>query len=168
MKHFLINRYETIGTFLNVVIERFDFEIPIKIPTDKFEQFLNHEGKLDWIIDTNDHTGEHLQFSGTMDMEEYWLNDRRIIEKDLYQYITMNPITYRGKVLTNSLAQIMLIFYNANANRTRPQNISISSCCSAPNTLIESEDVDFLHYGICPVCKEHCEFEEPINGAFAD
>ena len=34
----------------------------------------------------------------------------------------------------------------------------ISNCCGAENT--GNGDVDFAEFGICPDCKEHCEFEE--------
>ncbi len=32
----------------------------------------------------------------------------------------------------------------------------ISNCCGAPNR--SNGDTDFGEFGICPDCKEHCEF----------
>lgn len=34
--------------------------------------------------------------------------------------------------------------------------MKVSDCCSAPATELYSEDL-----GICPECKEHCEFVDP-------
>jgi hypothetical protein len=38
-----------------------------------FEQWLHDSGRLNWVTDTTDHHGYHLQNNGTMAAEEYWL-----------------------------------------------------------------------------------------------
>ncbi len=35
-----------------------------------------------------------------------------------------------------------------------------SNCCGVADTGISIDGPDFSDIGICPECKEHCEFEE--------
>lgn len=39
--------------------------------------------------------------------------------------------------------------------------MKVSNCCGASNR--SNGDTDFEDHGICPECKEHCEFEEESN-----
>jgi hypothetical protein len=37
----------------------------------------------------------------------------------------------------------------------------VSSCCGSPNVTIDFDTgVDYEDLGLCPDCKEHCEFVE--------
>lgn len=46
--------------------------------------------------------------------------------------------------------------------------MELSSCCGAENRMTNINGPDFKDIGICPDCKDHCEFEEsydcPIHG----
>lgn len=121
MQHFKVTNYEIIGNFISVIITKYHIEIPIRIPTDKFEHFLKIEDKLDWELNTTDHTGEHLQFLGTMSLDEYWNTNKKYILVDLYDYITKNPITFRGQVFTDSVRNLCLTFDLCNAKRKHPE-----------------------------------------------
>lgn len=56
----------------------------------KFEKWLEDSGRLDYCNDAVDHEGEHVQVTGTIDIENYWddiLLDKR---QHLYDYILLN------------------------------------------------------------------------------
>ena len=169
MKNFIIADYEVCENSLIAYLQKNCIQIPITLPTSKFEQWLRHNDRLSWELNTTDNTGEHLQFHGTMSIDEYWNTDKKYIKADLYDYITRNPITFRGEVYTDSMANIMLAFDIHEAGRSG--KVSTSNCCGAENRMT-GEDIDFLEMGRCPDCLENCEFIEaelePIDGAFAD
>lgn len=121
MKHFLIEDYEIKNETVIVTLQKSGVIIPITIPLEKFKFFLVTNGKLDWELNTSDHTGEHQQFTGSMTMDEYWGTDEKLIHEDLYEYITTNPITYRGDVYTDSVGQINRSFDLFIAKRRMPQ-----------------------------------------------
>lgn len=43
-----------------------------EIPRNRFDAWLESSGALDWEKNTSDHTGEHVQLSGTYDIDEYY------------------------------------------------------------------------------------------------
>lgn len=116
-QQFTVESYEVVKGVIIVMLERYDIGLPVTIPQDKFEWWLKINDKLEWVMDTSDHTGDHQQFTGTMSLEEYWATSDIDIHKDLYGYIIGNPITYEGVVFTNSLPSILLAFDLHNAKR---------------------------------------------------
>lgn len=125
MKQFKIDRYEITGSFIEVVLERNNIEIPISIPVSKFELFVKHNEKLQWIMVQSDNSGEPQEFTGNMSMNEYWDCAEWYIKNDLYEYICKNPITFRGTVMASSLENILLAFEIQNAKRMVVSNTTI-------------------------------------------
>lgn len=119
-QQFSIECYEVCNDCITVITEKYNAEIPVTIPRDKFEFWLRLESKLDWVMDTSDHQGEHHQFNGTMSFDEYWSSDSHYIKADLYQYIVSHPIQREGVVYTNSLESLLLAFDLHNAARVHP------------------------------------------------
>ena len=35
-----------------------------------------------------------------------------------------------------------------------------SDCCEAEDRAVDGSEADYSDIGICPECKDHCEFEE--------
>lgn len=91
-------------------IDQLELEIEVKIPQAKFFNFLLFEDKLAWEINYSDHTGKHVQNSGNMTIEEYFLTDEDLIYNDLYEYITTHPINFRGQLYVDSVNSILLQF----------------------------------------------------------
>lgn len=116
-QHFSIESYDINQNEIIVMLQKYNIGIPITIPVDRFEWWLRLNGKLEWIIDTSDHQGEHQQFFGTMSIPEYWATEEKYIIKDLYEYITSNPITREGVLFTNSTESILLAFELHNVQR---------------------------------------------------
>lgn len=119
-QHFTIESYDTKDGEITVMTEKYNIAITVTIPQDKFEWWLRLEDKLEWVMDTSDHTGQHHQFAGTMSLNEYWDSDKHFIKKDLYEYITTHPIRKDGVVYSNSLDSIILAFDLHNAKRINP------------------------------------------------
>ena len=109
---FIIEGYdrEVKDGYIIVECEKNDILIPVEIPEKKFHLFLREEDKLSWIMDSSDHTGEHVQASGDMSYEEYWNCETRYIYEDLYEYITTHPINFRGKIYENALESLLPAF----------------------------------------------------------
>ncbi len=119
--HFLIDDYEIReDNQLVISLTKSNLVVPITIPLDKFYLFLLTNSKLDWELNHADHSGEHIQASGRMTHDEYWNSEPDYIKQDLYEYITTNPITFRGVLYENSVQNINLQFNLAIAKRRRP------------------------------------------------
>lgn len=39
----------------------------------------------------------------------------------------------------------------------------VSNCCGAENRMVDVDGPDYTDIGMCPNCKEHCEFIEDIS-----
>src|SRR5690242_12814304 len=83
---FEIDNFTLYDKFIEVELSNYEFDKIINIPRAKFECWLKHEGRLEWTMDYSDHTGEHIQKTGIMDIDEYW-DCNTNIETDLYDYI---------------------------------------------------------------------------------
>lgn len=59
----------------------------VNINLFSFEMWLRRNGRLGWESNTSDHTGEHVQRTGEMSMNEYWDYSTLIIHWDLLEYI---------------------------------------------------------------------------------
>lgn len=61
------------------------------IPRAKFENWLKDSGRLDWEDNYSDHTGEHVQETGSMTIDQYW-DDCHFEQKcfDLYEYLILH------------------------------------------------------------------------------
>lgn len=119
-QHFAIESYEIVNNEITVMLEKFSIAIPVTIPQDKFEWWLLNNDKLQWELNSSDHTGEHQQFTGTMSLDEYWNTDSHFIRQDLYQYITTHPIKRDDVVYSNSVDSLNLAFDLHNASRINP------------------------------------------------
>ena len=119
-QYFAIESYEIANNEITVMLEKYSIAIPVKIPLDKFEWWLRTNDKLQWELNTSDHTGQHQQFNGTMSLDEYWATDSHYIRQDLYQYICSNPINRDGVTFTNSVDSLNLAFDLHNATRVNP------------------------------------------------
>jgi len=121
-RQFKIESYEIANNEISVMTEKNYIAIPVTIPLDKFEWWLRVEDKLQWVIDTSDHTGEHQQFTGTMSLEEYWNTSDIDIHNDLYEYIFSNPIlTIDGVIYSTGLDSLLFSFTLHNAKRVLPR-----------------------------------------------
>ena len=121
--HFLIDEFETMGTEIVVSLTKSNLLIPVLIPVDKFQLFLLKNSKLDWELNHADHSGEHIQASGRMTYDEYWNSDPDYIKQHFYEYITTNPIMFRGQEYENTVQNINLQFDLYLAKRRRPMVI---------------------------------------------
>ena len=119
-QQFEIENYELCNECITVITEKYNAEIPVTIPRDKYEWWLRLEGKLEWEINTSDHQGGHHQFYGTMSLYEYWDSDSQYIKADLYEYIVSHAINRDGVLYTNSLESLLLAFDLHNASRVNP------------------------------------------------
>lgn len=77
-KYICLEAYNESGTFREEV----------RILKTKFASWLKANEKLDWVKDSSDHNGDHVQQAGTWNFEEY-LNARPhwIVEDDLVEYL---------------------------------------------------------------------------------
>lgn len=71
-----------------VSIIRGTVAIPITIPKEHFELFLMTEGKLNSTVD------------------DYFLQNDKVVHPDLYKFIVSHPIVYRGMVYEKPLVSI--------------------------------------------------------------
>jgi hypothetical protein len=53
-----------------------------------FEKYLQRNGLLDWELNYADHEGKHIQETGTMDIDDYFEQDKRYIKPDLLTLFT--------------------------------------------------------------------------------
>lgn len=91
MNHFSIDRFEIIDDGIEVTTQKYGCKIPVYIPGDKFETWLKEKGKLDEVQDISNDTQERDK-------------------ANLYEYITTNPILFRGTVMENSVASLNIQF----------------------------------------------------------
>jgi len=88
------------GTTLTVGIEYGDKVQSLSFPLDKFFAFLKTHGRLDWVEDSSNEMGEHVQTTGEIDTDQYFSevswND---IEEDVLSFINTQPIWKGGKLL---------------------------------------------------------------------
>lgn len=112
-EHFEIEQYYLQDSKIEVDIVKNELLITIYIPTEKFKNWLEDDGRLDFCLDSCDHSGNHVQVTGKITFEEYLEGNKRMyILQDLYEYIVTNPITYRKKIYENSLDSILAAFEN--------------------------------------------------------
>lgn len=116
---FKVEGYEA-DNEITVMLEKYSIAIPVTIPQDKFEFWLRTEDKLQWVLNTHDHSGYHQQFQGTMSLQEYWDTATHCIKQDLYEYITTHPIKRDEVVYTNSTESLLLAFDLFNVQRINP------------------------------------------------
>lgn len=110
VKHFEVIKYEVKECIIEAQIqglkETSKKVIPIFISRKKFEEFLSDRGKLDWELNSEE-AGEHIQKSGTIDIEDYYIDSHPYIYEDLYEFIVSHPIVFRNVLHYNSLTSIL-------------------------------------------------------------
>lgn len=93
-----------------VSVDDKELEIEIKVPVSKFQDWLIFDERIEWELNFSDYTGSHVQSSGTMSFEEYFMSNEEQIFQDFYDYIVSHPINFRGQLYINSTESILSQF----------------------------------------------------------
>lgn len=95
-KLFEIEEYNLFDDEIEVTITRGEQEKTISVPRERFERWLENNGRLDYCRDWADYSGEHQQDTGTMTIEDYWdWSTYREIKSDLYDFIVTKMMDVR-------------------------------------------------------------------------
>lgn len=76
----------------NEIIAQLDTQHVCHIPLNKFQAWLKRTDRLEWINDSSDHNGDHVQHAGTYTLDQYWQLDTAWIKRDLYEFIAIHFI----------------------------------------------------------------------------
>lgn len=95
-KIFEIDEYELFDEEINVTVTNGHQEKEIPVPRERFEKWLKYDDRLEWIRDSVDHLGEHVQQTGTVPAEMYWEDFHSYrIKSDLYDFIVLKMADHR-------------------------------------------------------------------------
>ena len=87
-KLFEIDDYNLFETEIEVFLKKDGEEKTIFIHRPDFEQWLKDDSRLDWIMDSCDYSGEHVQHQYSIPIEEYFQESCiEDIKSDMYDYI---------------------------------------------------------------------------------
>ena len=117
-KLFEIDDFNLWDDEIEVFMKRGDTEREKSIPRARFERWLSESGRLDWEDNKSDHTGEHVQETGTMTIDEYW-SDCHFEQKcfDLYDYLVLHMDARKVFDVESSIFRILATaFAPANQN----------------------------------------------------
>jgi hypothetical protein len=105
-KQFQIDEYNEYDSEIEVFTLNHGEEKTIFINREKFEKWLEKDGRLEWIYDYCQ--GEAVQETGTLPVEDYFIeNSSYKIKEDLYDYITEKNLYDRmGKIFQNAFSHI--------------------------------------------------------------
>lgn len=57
-----------------------------EVPRRYFDEWLSDTGRLEWELNSSDHTGAHVQQSGVMDLDTYYQHPHYVIIADIIDY----------------------------------------------------------------------------------
>jgi hypothetical protein len=94
-KLFEIEDYNLFGTEIEVFLKKDGKEKTIFIHRPDFEQWLKDDSRLDWIMDSCDYAGEHVQQQYSIPIEDYFQESCiQEVKTDLYDFI-IKKLDYR-------------------------------------------------------------------------
>jgi hypothetical protein len=91
IKLFEIDDYNLFETEIEAFLKKDGKEKTIFIHRPDFEQWLKDDSRLDWIMDSCDYAGEHVQQQYSIPIEDYFQESCiEEVKTDLYDYIKAN------------------------------------------------------------------------------
>lgn len=113
---FEIDEYTLWDKEIEVFLMNDTQEKEINIPREKFEQWLEDSGRLNYCNDSVNYAGDHIQETGTISIDHYW--DNIFIDKkpDLYDYILLKVVDAKKifdiesplkRILENAFSHLM-------------------------------------------------------------
>ena len=107
-KQFQIDEYNEYDSEIEVFTLKNGEEKTLFIDREKFEKWLEKDGRLEWIYDYADCQGEAVQETGILPIEDYFSeNSTYKIKEDLYDYIIEKNLYDRmGKIFQNAFSHI--------------------------------------------------------------
>lgn len=88
-KLFEIDDYDLQEEKIKVTIAKGDQFKNVSFSRARFERWMLKTGRLDYCNDRANCFGEHIQETGTLDIEDYWYDINIDKKKDLYEYIIL-------------------------------------------------------------------------------
>lgn len=114
VKLFEIIDFNLFDEEIEVIAVKGEREKTISVPRARFEKWLQNDGRLNYCIDSVDHTGEHVQDLGTISIEDYWSDINIEKKRDLYEFIVLKMMDSRKIFdIQTSLQSILKTFANA-------------------------------------------------------
>jgi guanylate kinase len=107
-KQFEIDEYNVFDSEIEVFTLNHGDEKTLFINREKFEKWLEKDGRLEWVYEYADYSGEAVQETGILPIEDYFVeNSSYKIKEDLYDYITEKNLYDRmGKIFQNAFSHI--------------------------------------------------------------
>jgi hypothetical protein len=92
---FEIEDFNLFDEEIEVIAIKGEQEKTISVPRGRFEKWLQNDDRLEYCIDSVDHTGEHVQNLGTISVEDYWSDINISKTRDLYEFIVLKMMDSR-------------------------------------------------------------------------
>lgn len=82
-------------------------EKEIKINRNIYQSWLQDSGRLEWVFDTGNYRGEHIQEIGTLAMDDYWQDIMVDKNNDLYDFIVLKMVAEDAFNIKQPLSNIL-------------------------------------------------------------